>query len=190
MGLVSGWSLANHSNSESFLVAHASLIKMDASRGILAAEGFWEVDGHAVSPFDLSRTVRGGSLVPYFLSGSPVIKQLMQMVTMEPGQGGRFQSVCFPEQNDGLRHTARGTSSPPGQGVATGARRPAFCLINTLIDTVLSFVHLLCSAYFLLHCRILCPGKPTIFTRPFIEKVCQPLVCVIGAPGVGAQPTR
>ena len=25
MGLVSGWSLANHSNSESFLVAHASL---------------------------------------------------------------------------------------------------------------------------------------------------------------------
>ena len=96
MGLVSGWSLANHSNSESFLVAHASLIKMDASRGILAAEGFWEVDGHAVSPFDLSGTVRGGSLVPYFLSGSPVIKQLMQMVTMEPGQGGRFQSVCFP----------------------------------------------------------------------------------------------
>ena len=29
MGLVSGWSLANHSNSESFLVAHAA--KMDAS---------------------------------------------------------------------------------------------------------------------------------------------------------------
>ena len=25
MGLVSGWSLANHSNSESFLVAHVSL---------------------------------------------------------------------------------------------------------------------------------------------------------------------
>jgi len=25
MGLVSGWSLANHSNSESFLVVHASL---------------------------------------------------------------------------------------------------------------------------------------------------------------------
>ena len=25
MGLVSGWSLANHSNSESFLVAHSSL---------------------------------------------------------------------------------------------------------------------------------------------------------------------
>ena len=40
----------------------------------------------------------------------------------------------------------------------------------------------LCSAYFLLHWQILCPGKPTVFTCPFIEKVCQPLVCVIGVP--------
>ena len=56
------------------------------------------MDGHAVSPFDLSRTlpVGGGLLVPYSLSGTPVIKQFMQMVTMVPGQGGRFQSVCFP----------------------------------------------------------------------------------------------
>ena len=93
MGLVSGWSLANDSNSESFLVAHASLSQDGCYR-----EGFWEVDRHAVSPFDLSRTLRagGGLLVPYSLSGSPVIKQLMQMVTMVPGQGGRFQSVCFP----------------------------------------------------------------------------------------------
>ena len=93
MGLVSGWSLANDSNSESFLVAHASL-----SQDGCYQEGFWEVDRHAVSPFDLSRTLQagGGLLVPYSLSGSPVIKQLMQMVTMVPGQGGRFQSVCFP----------------------------------------------------------------------------------------------
>ena len=51
-----------------------------------------EVDGHVVSPFDLSQTlpVGGVLLVPYSLSGSPVIKQLMQMVTMVPGQGGRF----------------------------------------------------------------------------------------------------
>ena len=51
------------------------------------------MDRHAVSPFDFSRTlpVGGGLLVPYSLSGSPVIKQLMQMVTMVPGQGGRFQ---------------------------------------------------------------------------------------------------
>ena len=36
--------LANHSNSESFLVAHASLRQ----------DGFREVDGQAVSPLDLS----------------------------------------------------------------------------------------------------------------------------------------
>ena len=55
------------------------------------------MDRYAVS-FDLSQTlpVGGGLLVPYSLSGSPVIKQLMQMVTMVPGQGGRFQSACFP----------------------------------------------------------------------------------------------
>ena len=40
--------------------------------------------------------VGGGLLVPCFLPGPPVVKQLMQMVTMVPGQGGRFQSVCFP----------------------------------------------------------------------------------------------
>ena len=56
------------------------------------------MDGHAVSPLDLSQTLLagGGLLVPYSLLGSPVIKQLMQIVTMVPGQGGRFQSVCFP----------------------------------------------------------------------------------------------
>ena len=55
------------------------------------------MDRHALSPFDLSQTlpVGGGLLVPYSLSGSPVIKQLMQMVTMVPGQGGQFQSVCL-----------------------------------------------------------------------------------------------
>ena len=56
------------------------------------------MDVCAVSPFDLSRTllVGGGLVVPYSLPGSPVIKQLMRMVTRGPGQGGRFQSVCFP----------------------------------------------------------------------------------------------
>ena len=93
MELVSGWSLTNHSNSESFLVVYASLSQDGCWR-----EGFWEVDGHAVSLFDLSRTlpVGGGLLVPYSLSGSPVIKQLMRMVTKGPDQGGWFQSVCFP----------------------------------------------------------------------------------------------
>ena len=92
LGLVSRLSLANHSNSESFLVAHALL-----SQDGCWQEGFWEVDGHTVSPLDLSRTlpVGGGLLVPYSLSGSPVIKQRVQMVTMVPGLSGWFQSVCF-----------------------------------------------------------------------------------------------
>ena len=82
IGLVSGLSLANHCDSESFLVVHALL----------------EVVGCVVSPFDLSRTllVGGGSLVQCSSPGPPVVKQLMQMFTMVPGQGGRFQSVCFP----------------------------------------------------------------------------------------------
>ena len=59
MGLVSGWSLANHSNSGSFLVARASL-----SQDGCWQEGFWEVDGHAVSPLDLSQTLLvGGGLL-------------------------------------------------------------------------------------------------------------------------------
>ena len=54
--------------------------------------------GQVVSPFDLSRTlpVGGGLLVPCSLPGPPVVKQLTQIVTMVPGQGGRFPSVCFP----------------------------------------------------------------------------------------------
>ena len=50
-----------------------------------------------MSLFDLSQTllVGGALLVPCSLPGPPVVKQLMQMVTMVPGQGGQFQSVCF-----------------------------------------------------------------------------------------------
>ena len=93
MGLVSGLSLANHSDSESFLVVNALL-----SQGGCQKEGFWEVVRNVVSPFDLSQTlpVGGGLLVPCSLAGPPVVKQLMQMVTMVPGQGGQFQSVCLP----------------------------------------------------------------------------------------------
>ena len=90
MGLVS---LANHSDSESFPVVHALFSQDGCQR-----EGFWEVVGQVVSPFDLSWTllVGRGLLVPCSLPGPPVVKQLMQMVTMVPGQGGRFQSMCFP----------------------------------------------------------------------------------------------
>ena len=85
MGLVSGLSLANHSDSESFLVVHALFSQDGCQR-----EGFWEVIGQVVSPFDLSRTlpVGGGLLVLCSLPGPPVLKQLMQMVTMVPGQRG------------------------------------------------------------------------------------------------------
>ena len=74
MGLVSGLSLANHSDSESFLVVHALFSQDGCQR-----EGFWEVVGQVLLPFDLSRTlpVGGGLLVQYSLPGSPVIKQLM-----------------------------------------------------------------------------------------------------------------
>ena len=85
MGLVFGLSLANHSDSEAFLVVHALFSQDGCQR-----EGFWEVARCMGSPFDLSRTlpVGGGLLVLYSLSGSPVIKQLMQMVTMVLGLGG------------------------------------------------------------------------------------------------------
>ena len=93
MGLVSALSLAHDSDSESFLVVHALFSQDGCQQG-----GYWDVLGHVVSPFDLSRAlpVRGGLLVPCSLPGPLVIKQFMQMVTREPGQGGQFQSVCFP----------------------------------------------------------------------------------------------
>ena len=54
MGLDSRLSLANHSDSESFLVVHALVYQR---------EGFWEVVGQVVSPFDLSQTLLvGGGL--------------------------------------------------------------------------------------------------------------------------------
>ena len=52
MGLVSRLSLANHSDSESFLVVQA-LFSQDGYQ----REGFWEVVRQVVSPFDLSRTL-------------------------------------------------------------------------------------------------------------------------------------
>ena len=59
MGLVSALSLANHSDSGSFLVAHALL-----SQNGHQQEGFWEVVGHVSSPFDFFRTLAvGGSLL-------------------------------------------------------------------------------------------------------------------------------
>ena len=52
MGLVSGLSLANHSDSESFLVVH-TLFNQDGCQ----RERSWEVVRYVVSPFDLSWTL-------------------------------------------------------------------------------------------------------------------------------------
>ena len=56
------------------------------------------MDGHAVSSFNLSRTlpVGGGLLVLHSLSGPPVIKQLMQMGTMVPGPGWAVSISVLP----------------------------------------------------------------------------------------------
>ena len=71
MRLISRLSLANHSDSESFLVAHALL-----SQGGCPLEGFWEVVGQVLFPFDLfqSLPVSGGLLALYSFLGLPVIK--------------------------------------------------------------------------------------------------------------------
>ena len=71
MGLVFRLSLANHSDSGSFLVAH-TLLSQDGCQG----GGFWEVVGRVESPFDLSwiLPVGGGLLVPCSLPGLPVVK--------------------------------------------------------------------------------------------------------------------
>ena len=86
MGLVSGLSLGNHS--DSVLTGGGRLIQPRW----MQREGFWEVVIQVVSPFDLSQTllIGGGLLVPCSLPGPPVVKQLRQMVTIVPGQGGRF----------------------------------------------------------------------------------------------------
>ena len=82
MELVSGLSLANHSDLGSFLEVLASLNQDGFQR-----EGFWEMVGHVLSPSDLSRTLQvgGGLLAPGSLAGPPVVKQLMQIVTIVPG---------------------------------------------------------------------------------------------------------
>ena len=71
MALVSGLSLANHSDADSFLVAH-SLLSQDGCQ----QEGFWEVVRRVSSPFDLFQTlpVSDGLLVPCSLLRLLVVK--------------------------------------------------------------------------------------------------------------------
>ena len=53
MGLVSGLSLANHSDSESFLVVQALFSQDGCQR-----EGFWEVVRHVMSPLTFPELFR------------------------------------------------------------------------------------------------------------------------------------
>ena len=71
MGLVSGLSLVNHSESEPFLVVHALFSQDGCQR-----EGFWEMIRHVVSLFDFSQTLQVGGdlLVLYFLVVLSVVK--------------------------------------------------------------------------------------------------------------------
>jgi len=95
-GLVSGLSLANHSDSESFLVVPA-LFSQDG----LQREGFWKAVGHMVSPFDLSRTllVGGGLLVPCCLPGPPVLNNSCKWLLWCLARVGGFNQHAFPNRS-------------------------------------------------------------------------------------------
>ena len=72
------------------------------------------MDGHAVSPFDLSRTLPVGGdglLVPYSLSGSPVINH--------PLRPGTIVTICMScVRNNGGKEPGKehGTNKPPPTG--------------------------------------------------------------------------
>ena len=87
MELVSRLSLANHSDSESFMVVHALFSQDDARED----SGRWLDMWCLLLTFP--KLPVGGLLVPCSLPGPPVIKQLMQMVTMVAAQGTVSVSV-------------------------------------------------------------------------------------------------
>ena len=104
MGLVPG--LTSHSDSESFLVVHALLSQDGCQRG------FWEVVGRVVSPCDLSWPLLAGAvlLVPCSSPGPLVVKRLMRMVAVLPGQGGGFSHGASPNTENLLDQGIESTS--------------------------------------------------------------------------------
>ena len=95
MGLVSWLSLANHSDSKSFLVVHASLSQDRCQR-----DGFWEVVRQVVSPFDLSRTllVGGGLLVPCPSPGPPVVSSSCRCLLWGLARAGGISQRASPNK--------------------------------------------------------------------------------------------
>lgn len=91
--------LSSHPDSGCFLAVHVLL-----SQGGLQRGGPWEVIGLVgwclLSPSDFSQIIPfgGNSLVSCSLPGFPAIRELSPVVSILPGQGGWFQSVCFPNR--------------------------------------------------------------------------------------------
>ena len=85
---------SSHPDSGCFLAVHVLL-----SQGGLQRGGLWEVVGLVgwclLTPSDLSQIIPfgGSSLVSCSLPGFPAIRELSQVVSILPGQGGWFQSV-------------------------------------------------------------------------------------------------
>ena len=90
MGLVSGLSLTNHSDSGSFLWSKHCSAKMDSSE-----KDSGRLVGHVASPFDLSQIlpVGGGLLVLFSLLGSSVVKSCKWLLSCLTRVGGFSQ--CF-----------------------------------------------------------------------------------------------
>ena len=92
MALVSGLPLANHSDSESFLVAH-TLFSQDGCQ----REGFWEVVGQVVSPFDLSHSSGWWRLISsLFLTGTSCPKTTHANGYSGAGQGWLVSMGVLP----------------------------------------------------------------------------------------------
>ena len=93
MGFVSGLFLANHSDSESFLVACALF-----SQGGFQREGFWEAGRTygLVSSLSFDLSVGGGLLIPCSLPGPPVVRLFRQIVTVLPWRGWVVLVSGFP----------------------------------------------------------------------------------------------
>ena len=114
MGLVSGLSSASHSDSESFLVVHALLSQDGCQR-----EGFWEVVGHVVSPFDFSQTLlAGGLLVPCSLPGpaNSSCKWLLWCLA----RVGCFSQCASPNKSACKAGAIGDVGSIPGSGRSPG----------------------------------------------------------------------
>ena len=93
MGLVSGLSLASHLTQSPSWWCTPGSAKMDARE---KDSGRWS-DTWCLLNLSPTLPVAGGLLVPCFLPGPPVVKQLMQMVTMVPGRGGGLSQCASPK---------------------------------------------------------------------------------------------